>query len=373
MTRTATPVACAPALVLDPKIQGADHHVHRHRRSRPEPRRGHRAALRARRYARRPDLPSPRQARTARRGAHRGGITADFESADIRESSALSSAIGALADRLGPVEVLEHSQVPAREFMQPVLETTVDDLRANLEFSVLGPVAAVTAVIDPMLERASGTLLFTTGGAAINPQSAPRRRRGLVRRRGGLRPDAPRGPPRQRRPRRAHRGRRQHRAGRRPPPRRGGRRSLGPPRRPRRLPDPARPRIGDARRSLSSRLASRSSSDRRNAPMNVPRSPSSSAAGFGARPTSNIASARVRAPACARPPARRDRELESRDRRSNMVDSVRSEPGAHNRPESAPPRQAPFLARLKELDPGCPIGPRIGTTLFLRTTQLAGA
>ena len=65
--------------------------------------------------------------------------------------------------------MLEYSPVPAREFMQPVLETTVDDLRANLEFSVLGPVAAVTAVIDPMLERGSGTLLFTTGGAAINP------------------------------------------------------------------------------------------------------------------------------------------------------------------------------------------------------------
>ncbi len=29
--------------------------------------------------------------------------------------------------------------------------------------------AAVTSVIDPMLERGSGTLLFTTGGAAINP------------------------------------------------------------------------------------------------------------------------------------------------------------------------------------------------------------
>ena len=29
--------------------------------------------------------------------------------------------------------------------------------------------AAATAVIGPMLERASGTILFTTGGAAINP------------------------------------------------------------------------------------------------------------------------------------------------------------------------------------------------------------
>jgi NADP-dependent 3-hydroxy acid dehydrogenase YdfG len=99
----------------------------------------------------------------------RAGITADFEPADIRDASALDSAIRSLADRLGPVEVLEYSPVPAREFMQPVLETSVDDLRSNLEFSVLGAVAAVTAVIGPMLERGSGTILFTTGGAAINP------------------------------------------------------------------------------------------------------------------------------------------------------------------------------------------------------------
>ncbi len=39
----------------------------------------------------------------------------------------------------------------------------------SLEFSVLGAVAAVTTVVQPMLERGSGTILFTTGGAAINP------------------------------------------------------------------------------------------------------------------------------------------------------------------------------------------------------------
>jgi NADP-dependent 3-hydroxy acid dehydrogenase YdfG len=53
-----------------------------------------------------------------------------------------------------------------------VLETTVDDVRAALEFSILGAVAAVTIVIGPMLERGSGTILFTTGGAAINPNPA---------------------------------------------------------------------------------------------------------------------------------------------------------------------------------------------------------
>jgi NADP-dependent 3-hydroxy acid dehydrogenase YdfG len=97
------------------------------------------------------------------------GITADYAAADIRDAGALSSAVTSLADRLGSVEVLEYSPLPAPEFMKPILETTVDDVRGPLEFSVLGAVAAVTTVVGPMVERGSGTILFTTGGAAINP------------------------------------------------------------------------------------------------------------------------------------------------------------------------------------------------------------
>jgi NADP-dependent 3-hydroxy acid dehydrogenase YdfG len=97
------------------------------------------------------------------------GITAEFAAADIRDASALSSAIESLAERIGPVEVLEYSPLPAREFMRPILETTVDDVRGPLEFSVLGAVAASTAVVGAMVERGSGTILFTTGGAAIKP------------------------------------------------------------------------------------------------------------------------------------------------------------------------------------------------------------
>jgi short-subunit dehydrogenase len=102
----------------------------------------------------------------------RTGVTADYATADIRDATALPEAIGTLADRLGAVEVLEYSPVPAREYMQPVLETTVEDVRAALEFSVLGAVGAVRSVVEPMLERGSGTILFTTGGAAINPNPA---------------------------------------------------------------------------------------------------------------------------------------------------------------------------------------------------------
>ena len=97
------------------------------------------------------------------------GIDAAYAAADIRDADGLSAAITSLAQQLGPVEVLEYSPLPAREFMKPILETSVDDVRGPLEFSVLGAVAAVTTVVQPMLERGSGTILFTTGGAAINP------------------------------------------------------------------------------------------------------------------------------------------------------------------------------------------------------------
>jgi short-subunit dehydrogenase len=99
----------------------------------------------------------------------RDGITAAGAAADIRDSDALAGAIGQLAARLGPVEVLEYSPLPAREFMKPLLETTVDDLRGPLEFSVLGAVAAARAVVPAMREAGRGTILFTTGGAALNP------------------------------------------------------------------------------------------------------------------------------------------------------------------------------------------------------------
>jgi len=96
------------------------------------------------------------------------GLQAEFRSADIRDANGLSAAIRELAARLGPVEVLEYSPLPAPEFMKPILETSVEDVSAPLEFSVLGAVAAATTVLPPMLERHSGTILYTTGGAAVN-------------------------------------------------------------------------------------------------------------------------------------------------------------------------------------------------------------
>ncbi len=102
----------------------------------------------------------------------RGGVALTGAAADIRDTDALGAAITALADRLGPVEVLEYSPLPAREFMKPILETSVEDVRGPLEFSVLGAVAAVQTVVGPMREAGRGTILFTTGGAAVDPYPA---------------------------------------------------------------------------------------------------------------------------------------------------------------------------------------------------------
>src|SRR4051794_39856076 len=102
----------------------------------------------------------------------RAGVRARRAAADIRDAAGLTEAVAGLASELGDVEVLEYSPLPAPEFMKPVLETTVDDVRGPLEFSVLGAVAATRAVLEAMCAAGRGTILFTTGGAAVRPNPA---------------------------------------------------------------------------------------------------------------------------------------------------------------------------------------------------------
>src|SRR3954453_16779078 len=116
---------------------------------------------------------------TAKLESLAGELAADdlrvaFWAANTRDAKGLSEAITALAEKLGSVEVLEYSPLPAREFMKPILETTADDIRGPLEFSIVGAVAAVQAVLGPMREAGRGSILFTTGTAFItlNPERA---------------------------------------------------------------------------------------------------------------------------------------------------------------------------------------------------------
>jgi NAD(P)-dependent dehydrogenase (short-subunit alcohol dehydrogenase family) len=97
------------------------------------------------------------------------GIRARGFTADVLDPASLTTALGAAADALGPVEILQYSPVPRADFMKPVLDTGADDLDAPLAFSVKGPVTCVNAVLPGMRDLGRGTLLFVNGGTAVRP------------------------------------------------------------------------------------------------------------------------------------------------------------------------------------------------------------
>lgn len=100
------------------------------------------------------------------------GITARGYAADARDPQALRAALDSAAADLGPIEVLQYSPVPAKEFMKPVLETTAEDLRGPLEQSVLAPIAAVQHVLPGLRELGRGTILLVNGSSAVTPNGS---------------------------------------------------------------------------------------------------------------------------------------------------------------------------------------------------------
>jgi NAD(P)-dependent dehydrogenase (short-subunit alcohol dehydrogenase family) len=100
----------------------------------------------------------------------RTGIEAAGFEADVRDRPALTAALAAAADRFGPVDVLEYSPAahgaPAGLTMTDVLHVTPENVQPQVEFYVYGAIAAVQALLDGMLSRGRGTLLFTTGASS---------------------------------------------------------------------------------------------------------------------------------------------------------------------------------------------------------------
>jgi len=99
-------------------------------------------------------------------GVHARGFTAD-----VRDPDSIAAALEAATETLGPIEVLQYSPLPQKDFMRPVLETTPADLKGPVEFSIYGPVAAVHQVVPGMrfLGENRGTILFVNGGSAVKP------------------------------------------------------------------------------------------------------------------------------------------------------------------------------------------------------------
>lgn len=100
------------------------------------------------------------------------GITARGYTANVRDPKSLITALDRAGQELGPIEVLEYSPLPQKEFLRPVLETTVDDLVGAIEFSVFGPVAAAHQVLQGMRTLGRGSILFVNGGSGARPNPA---------------------------------------------------------------------------------------------------------------------------------------------------------------------------------------------------------
>jgi NAD(P)-dependent dehydrogenase (short-subunit alcohol dehydrogenase family) len=99
------------------------------------------------------------------------GVEAKGFVADVRDPESITRALGRATETLGPIEVLQYSPLPQKDFMRPVLETTPADLVGPVEFSIYGPVAAVHQVVPGMrcLGKDKGTILFVNGGSAVQP------------------------------------------------------------------------------------------------------------------------------------------------------------------------------------------------------------
>lgn len=97
------------------------------------------------------------------------GIQARGYAANVRDHDSLRAALDSAAADLGPIDVLQYSPLPAKEFLRPVLETTVEDLQPAVEFSVYGPLVAIHHVQQHMRFLGGGTILLVNGGSAVRP------------------------------------------------------------------------------------------------------------------------------------------------------------------------------------------------------------
>lgn len=97
------------------------------------------------------------------------GVRTATATADVTDAGALESAIARLRDRHGLVQIMLFSPRPDIAWIKPVLGTTPADLTAALGLSVVAAATAVRAVVPDMQRLGRGTLLFTTGGAAVEP------------------------------------------------------------------------------------------------------------------------------------------------------------------------------------------------------------
>ena len=100
-----------------------------------------------------------------------GGLVARGYAADVLNPAALEAALGRAAAELGPIEVLQYSPLPSREYLKPVLEMTPELALEALRFSALGLIHAVRSVLPAMRAAGNGSIILVNGGTSVKARS----------------------------------------------------------------------------------------------------------------------------------------------------------------------------------------------------------
>ncbi|AMB59041.1 SDR family NAD(P)-dependent oxidoreductase [Microterricola viridarii] len=99
------------------------------------------------------------------------GVSARGYAADVREPAALEAALARAAVELGPILTLQYSPLPSREYLKPVLDLTPELALEALQFSALGLIHAVRAVLPAMREKGEGSVILINGGTSVKARA----------------------------------------------------------------------------------------------------------------------------------------------------------------------------------------------------------
>jgi len=99
------------------------------------------------------------------------GVEARGYSADVRDGVALEAALARAAAELGPITSLQYSPLPARTYLEPVLDLTPELALEALRFSALGLIHAARAVLPAMRAAGDGSIILINGGTSVKARS----------------------------------------------------------------------------------------------------------------------------------------------------------------------------------------------------------
>jgi short-subunit dehydrogenase len=98
-----------------------------------------------------------------------GGSRVDVRQADAANASGLRSALASIAEDSAPPAVVVYNAAMLKP--TSLLDVGLDDLERGYAVDLIGAVSAAQVFLPAMREARSGTLLFTSGSAAIRPSA----------------------------------------------------------------------------------------------------------------------------------------------------------------------------------------------------------